>query len=123
MKADDTDQHGNAMALGVMVAFLRSGRLLDHAASLGLLLTGAWLAWHGAGRFGGWVWACLIATALAEKYLAWRVALDAELFAVLAAAQTSREIDQFDIALAAFLGSKVGRRAAWRAAGKVPDDC
>jgi hypothetical protein len=81
-----------------MAAFLRVGAPIDHASSLLLALSVL------CALFGPLVPAApLLALLLgmAEKYVAWRAALDADLFAVLA-----RESDDaaFDTALGACLG-------------------
>ena len=90
------------VGVGVLAAFLKTGRMLDHASSvflLGVLLSTAQLPGSAA------MAVALIAAAgcaIAEKYYAWRVALDAELFAVLL--RHPQESRRFDSALAAFLG-------------------
>jgi len=91
----------NAVRLRVLLGFLKAGRVLDHGSSvllLGTLLLGIWA---GAGPA-----ALALSTAallgLLEKYLAWRVALDAEFFALLLE-QPGQEA-AFDAALAEFLG-------------------
>ena len=91
----------NTVRLRVLLGFLRAGRVLDHGSSgllVGALLLGPVVgAGPAAGFFGG---AGL--RGLLEKYLAWRVALDAEFFALLLA-QPGREA-AFDAALAEFRG-------------------
>ena len=96
----------NAVRLRVLLGFLRAGRVLDHGSSallLGTLLLGTLLlgarasAGPGAVVLGG-----AVALGLLEKCLAWRVALDAEFFALLLE-QPGQEA-AFDAALAAFLG-------------------
>ena len=99
-------QAGEPVSLGVMSAFLHSGRSIDHASSL-FLLAACVLAGGIGDRHGLWlplpVLLLSLLLATLEKYLAWRVALDARLFAVLE--QTSQqELAHFDAALAAFLG-------------------
>ena len=98
-------KYEHPLILGVMAAWLKTGRMLDHAASLALLLTLlALLPLSGLhkGLPNAWGVAALIALALLGKYYAWRVALDAGLFDLLA--QTgARDMDQFDAAMTAFL--------------------
>lgn len=91
----------NTVAAKVFAAFLHSGRILDHASSvlaLGALLT--------AGRELSPLAAALLATtlgfAMLEKYYAWRVALDADLFRVLA--EHPSDLAQFDAALQSVIG-------------------
>lgn len=95
-------EFGHPVAVGVLRAFLRSGRVLDHAASVLLLA----VLLVPVLRPSFWPQAVLpgmaIALALAAKYHAWRVALDAELFAVLL--DHPHEAHRFDGALATFLG-------------------
>lgn len=107
----------------VLIAFLQSGRTLDHASSVLLLavcvLSGTMISDHGV------AFACIVVQCLSgllEKVFAWRVALDAGLFQVLiqtgvppggtgeaeAAADNARldepDYSGFDAALAAMLG-------------------
>lgn len=88
------------MSQQVLLGFLRAGRVLDGASSV--LLLGALVLAPAAPLAAVAVAAAL---ALLEKYLAWRVALDAEFFALLDA--TPAAPDEFDLALAAFLGCPV----------------
>ena len=99
-------KYDHPITLGVMAAWLKTGRVLDHAASLALVLTLLALLHPMAGLREGWpnAWgvAAWLALALMEKYYAWRVALDAGLFDLLA--QTgARDMEQFDASMAAFL--------------------
>lgn len=95
-------EYEHPVTLGVLAAFLRGGRIIDHASSI-LLLGILFLLTVKAPVWPGLLLPTLaIALALAEKYHAWRVALDAELFAVLLAHPA--ESAQFDCALAVFLG-------------------
>ncbi len=98
-------KYEHPITLGVMAAWLKTGRMLDHAASLALVLTVLALlplAGLHKGLPNAWGVAAWIGLALLEKYYAWRVALDAGLFDLLA--QTgARDMDQFDAAMAAFL--------------------
>lgn len=87
-----------ATAAGVMASFLRVGTPVDHASSL-LLALGVLCALLAPLRL-----LALLALLLgmAEKYFAWRAALDAELFAVLAREPAGAAA--FDGALGACLG-------------------
>ena len=91
----------NTVRLRVLLGFLEAGRVLDHGSSVLLLAT---LLLGAPG--GTWPFGLLLGGAallgLLEKYLAWRVALDAEFFALL----HEQPIQQaaFDAELAAFLG-------------------
>ena len=91
----------NAVWLRVLLGFLKAGRVLDHGSSvllLGALVLGARAsAGPGMAALGG-----AVLLGLLEKYLAWRVALDAEFFALLLE-QPGQEA-AFDAALSAFLG-------------------
>ncbi|HEX8614708.1 MAG TPA: hypothetical protein VF800_25790 [Telluria sp.] len=87
-----------ATAAGVMAAFLRVGVHIDHASSL-LLALGVVCGLLGPLRL---VSAIALLLGLAEKYFAWRAALDADLFAVLAHAPDQDAA--FDAALGACLG-------------------
>ena len=95
----------NPLAPRVVLGFLKAGRVLDNCSSV-LLLGTLVLAW-GAGRPLA-LSAGLVALGLAilEKYLAWRVALDAEFFALLH--EQPQQTAAFDAALAAFLGRAPG---------------
>lgn len=91
----------HTIRLRVLLGFLQAGRVLDHGSSV--LLLAALLA--GARASNGLGLALLggaVLLGLLEKYLAWRVALDAEFFALLLE-QPGQEA-AFDAALAAFLG-------------------
>ena len=89
------------MALGVMIALLRSGRQIDHASTILLLAAVLWApaATPGVGRA---LLCAVMLLAVAEKYFAWRVALDAALFALLARAPDHGGL--FDAALAMCIG-------------------
>jgi hypothetical protein len=87
--------------LRVLLGFLRAGRGLDHGSSVLLLAALLLAAVVGAGPVVG-VFGGAVLLGLLEKYLAWRVALDAEFFALLLE-QPGREA-AFDAALAEFLG-------------------
>ncbi|WP_223652968.1 hypothetical protein [Hymenobacter psoromatis] len=96
---------GNALAPGVVRGFLRAGRVLDGCSSVLLLGT---LVLAASAEQPLAVGAALLAFGLAglQKYLAWRVALDAELFALLS--PQPPPLADFDAALAAFLGRDPG---------------
>jgi hypothetical protein len=86
----------------VMSSFLRLGTPIDHASSL-LLALGVLCALPGPMAPVAPLLALLLG--LAEKYFAWRCALDANLFAVLAHDASESEHDAaFDAALGACLG-------------------
>ena len=115
MKAD------NPVMLRVVQGFLRAGRVLDGASSVLLLgtLGRALLPATGLARA---TLAAALALAALEKYLAWRVALDAEFFALLHE-QPALALD-FDAALAAFLGRRATPPARslasrWRGARRL----
>ena len=91
----------NAVRLRVLLGFLRAGRVLDHGSSV-LLLGMLWLGVRAGGGLGALALGGATLLGLLEKYLAWRVALDAEFFALLLE-QPGQEA-AFDAALAAFLG-------------------
>ncbi|WP_019946428.1 hypothetical protein [Hymenobacter aerophilus] len=91
----------NAMIYRVTQGFLRAGRVFDGASSVLLLATlGRTLLPLESGVVVGLVGALLLA-ALA-KYYAWRVALDAEFFALLH--EQPEATAEFDAALAEFRG-------------------
>ncbi len=90
-----------AMSLRVLLGFLRAGRVLDHGSSV-LLLGGLVVGLLQSGRAGALALGIALALGLLAKYLAWRVALDAEFFALLLE-QPGHEA-AFDQALATFLG-------------------
>lgn len=96
-------KYAHPMSISVLAAFLQTGRMLDHAGSLALLLSWLLLLQVGvSSAFIGWIGFGLSVLALLEKYYAWRVALDANLFDCLAQ-NRSRDLAQFDAAMAAFL--------------------
>lgn len=99
---DDTASH--PVAWGVMSAFLRTGKDVDHASSVLLLGTLLLYVAQFSSHPAGLVMLPALLLALAEKYFAWRVALDAELFALLGRAPGEATV--FDEALAACLGRK-----------------
>ena len=90
-----------AMSLRVLLGFLRAGRVLDHGSSV-LLLGGLVAGLLKSGGTGELVMGWALALGALAKYLAWRVALDAEFFALLLE-QPGHEA-AFDQALATFLG-------------------
>ena len=89
------------MSLRVLLGFLRAGRVLDHGSSV-LLLGGLLAGLLQSGRAGALALGSALVLGLLAKYLAWRVALDAEFFALLLE-QPGHEA-AFDQALATFLG-------------------
>lgn len=91
----------NTVRLRVLLGFLKAGRVLDHGSSV-LLLGTLVLAVRAAAGLGAVVLGSAVLLGLLEKYLAWRVALDAEFFALLLE-QPGQEA-AFDAALAEFLG-------------------
>ena len=91
----------NTVRLRVLLGFLRAGRVLDHGSS-GLLLGALVLGPVVGSGPAVWVFSSAVLLGLLEKYLAWRVALDAEFFALLLE-QPGREA-AFDAALAEFMG-------------------
>lgn len=98
-------KYEHPITLGVMAAWLKTGRMLDHTASLAMVVTVLALlplAGLHKGLPNAWGVAAWIALALLEKYYAWRVALDAGLFDLLAQSGV-RDMAQFDAAMAAFL--------------------
>jgi hypothetical protein len=92
----------NPMTPAVMAAFLRTGRMTDHASSAILIGVLVLAGGTGAGIAPAALGAALV-VALTEKYFAWRVALDAELFAVLA---QHDDMAAFDHALETCAGRK-----------------
>jgi hypothetical protein len=107
----------NPVMLRVVLGFLRAGRVLDGASSVLLLGTlGRALLPASALVVAGLAIALLLA-ALA-KYLAWRVALDVEFFALLH--EQPAQAADFDAALAAFLGRKAAPLASrWQGARRL----
>jgi hypothetical protein len=107
----------NPLAARVVAGFLKAGRVLDGASSV--LLLGTLVLAHGPLSTPVLVIMLVaLALAVAAKYLAWRVALDAEFFALLHEQPT--QTAPFDAALAAFLGRPVpvaGRSLASRCQG------
>jgi hypothetical protein len=107
----------NLIAARVVAGFLKAGRVLDSASSV-LLLGTLVLA---RGPLSAPVLALMLVNvvlAVAAKYLAWRVALDAEFFTLLHEQPT--QTAAFDAALAAFLGRPApvaGRSLASRCRG------
>ena len=99
---DDTATH--PVAWGVMTAFLRTGKDADHASSVLLLGTLLLYVTQFPSYLASLVMLLALLLALVEKYFAWRVALDAELFALLGRAPGEATV--FDEALAACLGRK-----------------
>jgi hypothetical protein len=94
------------VALKVLIAFLRAGRILDHTSSL-LLIGTFLLTYQSASVFAVLGIAAALTFAFAEKYYAWRIALDADLFSVLC--EYPQEASLFDASLATILGRQVER--------------
>lgn len=99
------------MAADVLIAFLQAARVVDQASSLLLLPAVALLLMQPAGVPALALLGVALVFALAEKYYAWRVALDAGLFAALL--RQPGQMPQFDAALASMLGGQapVGGRS------------
>ena len=93
--------HATEMSLRVLLGFLRAGRILDHGSSV-LLLGGLVAGLLKSGGAGELVMGSALVLGALAKYLAWRVALDAEFFALLLE-QPGHEA-AFDQAMAAFMG-------------------
>ena len=103
--------------LRVLLGFLKAGRVLDHGSSV--LLLGALVL---APTSPPLLLFAAVALALLEKYLAWRVALDAEFFALLL--EQPAQAEAFDAALAQFLGRPVPTtlrtmESRWRGARRL----
>lgn len=84
-----------------MSAFLRTGNRIDQASSV-LLVATVLLATTVAAKGAVIGMPAALLAGLAEKYFSWRVALDADLFALLQAYPD--EIDVFDAALGLCIG-------------------
>ncbi len=120
--AADGEALEHPAGVGVLAAFLQSGRVLDHASSVMLVAT--LLALRPFDSLSLALFALATVGALAEKYFAWRVTLDAGLFAVLQ--RHPDDAAAFDAALAHVLGRQPGdsrsmasrwqgaRRLLWR---------
>ncbi|MEJ7806060.1 MAG: hypothetical protein WKG03_09110 [Telluria sp.] len=105
----------NGIDAAVMAAFLRTGRQLDQASML-LLLVAIALAIGARGPALAMLLGLNLAAAGIAKYYALRVALDADLFAVLA--RHPERIAQWDAALAFCTGrTESARSLAERWAG------
>lgn len=98
---DVSMEFDHPVAIHLLTAFLRTGRQLDNASSV-LLLAGLFLLPEFSPLLNGMGFALMLLFAFVEKYFAWRVALDAELFAVLC--KYPQKIKEFDVSLATFLG-------------------
>jgi hypothetical protein len=96
--------HTDQVRIGVITALLRTGAHVDHASSLLLLLTLVFVLPMPFERMAIVAFAGFL-VAIAQKYFAWRVALDVELFGVLQQfpAQPST-FHAFDTALSSCLG-------------------
>ncbi|MES2206008.1 MAG: hypothetical protein V4525_04330 [Pseudomonadota bacterium] len=95
-------QENSSISLEVLIAFLRTGRMLDHASSVLFIVTAVVAITSNS-------LLCMVGLllsfmlALTEKYYAWRVALDAELFKTIK--KVPLKTESFDQSLAAFLKS------------------
>lgn len=89
------------LAMRVVAGFLKAGRVLDGASSV-LLLGTVVLTRTPFSTLSGALLGIAFTLALVAKYLAWRVALDAEFFTLLHEQPT--QVAVFDAALASFLG-------------------
>lgn len=111
----------------VMTAFLRTGKGIDHTSSVLLLVNVLLIESRPAAIQLTAPLMALIAlaglfVALVEKYFAWRVGLDAELFAVLQ--RFPNETTAFDTALAGCLGRSTvpplrSMRRRWQGARRL----
>ena len=110
----------NPIGLRVLLGFLRAGRVLDGGSSA-LLLGTVVLTTAPLPAVGAVCLAAALAAGLLEKYFAWRVALDAEFFALLD--EQPAHTAAFDAALGEFLGREIasGRSVAsrWRGARRL----
>ena len=107
----------NPLAARVVAGFLKAGRVLDGASSV-LLLGTLVLTRTPFSTPSGTLLGIALMIALVAKYLAWRVALDAEFFTLLHEQPT--QVAAFDAALATFLGRSApvaGRSLASRCRG------
>lgn len=93
---NDASNFSHPVALHMIAAVLRTGKMIDHASSL--LFLGVLLIELREGAVSSLWLIAGIAAASIEKYFAWRVALDAGLFTVLCKFPT--ETVRFDAALA-----------------------
>jgi hypothetical protein len=91
----------NPVMMRVVVGFLKGGRVLDGASSVLLLGTLVRALLPATPLLVVGVGVALVLAGL-EKYFAWRVALDAEFFALLH--EQPEQVENFDAALATFLG-------------------
>ncbi len=94
----------DAVAAAVMGAFLRAGNMVDHASSLMLATVVYLFGSNPAGAYAAVVLACSMTAAAVGKYLAWRISVDAGLFAVLE--RYPDDPEHFDSALAMCLNRR-----------------
>lgn len=87
---------------GVMTAFLRVGKCVDHGSSAVLMTTIVLYALKPNSALSIATALITVLVALIEKYYSWRIALDAELFALLR--HYPAETSTFDATLATCLG-------------------
>ncbi|GAA4043812.1 hypothetical protein GCM10022409_32370 [Hymenobacter glaciei] len=90
----------NTVRLRVLLGFLKAARVLDHGSSV-LLLSTVLVGTRANGGLAVGLWGVAGLLGLLEKYLAWRVALDTEFFALLL--EHPGQEAAFDAALAEFL--------------------
>lgn len=96
--------HTDQVRIGVITALLRTGAHIDHASSLLLLLTLVVALPTPSGLTAVVAFAGFL-VAIAQKYFAWRVALDVELFGVLQQFPVQPStFHAFDTALSSCLG-------------------
>lgn len=95
---------GEVMAADVLIAFLQAARVVDQASSLLLLPAAVLVLLQPASALALVLLGFALVFALAEKYHAWRVALDAGLFEALR--RQPGQAPQFDAALASMLGGQ-----------------
>ena len=91
----------NPASLRVLLSFLKAARVPDQASSV-LLLGTLLLLPHAVAGPGLLALGGAVLLGLLAKYLAWRITLDVEFFALLA--EQPQQLQAFDAALAAFLG-------------------
>lgn len=122
LATDMTDADASALTISVMTAFLRVGKSIDHASSVLLLASVLLYGVQRATPLMMLAAALALSLGLLEKYYAWRVALDAELFALLGC--SPNQMAAFDEALAACLGRNANAplrslHSRWRGAKRL----
>ena len=98
--AGEASIENHPVALGVLASLLKTGKCIDHASSVMLLCTMFFVLQRPdpIGFFPS------VLIGMLQKYFAWRVAFDAELFAVLS--QAPSETATLDGALVSLFGKK-----------------